>query len=350
MTIMERLGIRIPLIQAPMAGISTPALAAAVTHAGALGAIAIGASDARGARAMIAELRALTSGPFNVNAFAHRTPRRDADREARWLVAMQPLFQAFGAEAPATLRAPYTSVRDDDELFRAVLDAAPAVVSVHFGLPTDAQIAALKQAGSVLIATATSLAEASAARAAGCDAVVAQGWEAGGHRGVFDPDAADERMDTATLTRLLVARAGVPVIAAGGIMDGRGIRAALALGAVAAQLGTAFIGCPESAADAHFRARLAQADAAATVVTRVISGRPARGLRNRFTAWGEGLVPAVPDYPIAYDAGKALAAAARAHGDHGYAAQWAGTGAAAARALPAAELVAVLQREMIAAN
>src|SRR5690606_12949121 len=157
---------------------------------------------------------------------------------------------------------------------------------------------------------------------------IAQGWEAGGHRGVFDPSAPDTRLGTLALTRLLVRTLDVPVLAAGGIMDGAGIAAALALGATAAQLGTAFIGCPASDADAGFRAALMSAGAERTVMTAAVSGRPARCLANRFTALGAGVpAEAIPAYPIAYDAGKALHAAAKATGDFGWGAQWAGQGA-----------------------
>ena len=183
---------------------------------------------------------------------------------------------------------------------------------------------------------------------AGVDAVVAQGWEAGGHRGMFDPDADDDRLGMAALTRLLVLRSGLPVVAAGGLMDGRGVRAALNLGAVAAQLGTAFIACPESAADAAYRQALTSEAAYHTTLTRAVSGRPARCLRNRFTELGAQTTTAVPDYPVAYDAGKALNAAAKAVGEYGFGAQWAGQGAPLARSLPAADLIAALVAEMVA--
>lgn len=227
-----------------------------------------------------------------------------------------------------------------------LVEAAPAVVSFHFGLPEAERISALKDAGCVLLATATNLDEALAAKPAGIDAVVAQGWEAGGHRGVFDPDAPDGRLGTMALTRLLVQRCGLPVIAAGGIMDGRGIRAALDLGAIAAQLGTAFVACPESSADAAYREALAGPAAMRTVMTCAISGRPARGLPNRFTQWGESVGLPHPGYPMTYDAGKALIAAAKAAGETGYAAQWAGQGAPLSRPMAAAELVALLGAEL----
>lgn len=240
-------------------------------------------------------------------------------------------------------------------MLAALVDTAPPVVSFHFGVPTPDRVTALRAMGAVLLATATSLAEGRAAEAAGMDAVVAQGYEAGGHRGVFDPAAPDERLGTLALTRLLVRRLAVPVIAAGGIMDGAGIAAVLRLGAVAAQLGTAFVACPESGASAAYRAALLAGDAVHTVMTAGISGRPARCLANRFTALAEAfsartppLIP--PDYLIAYDAGKALHAAAAGRGEHGYGAQWAGQGGALARVLPASELIATLARELRAAD
>ena len=183
--------------------------------------------------------------------------------------------------------------------------------------------------------------------AGGVDAIVAQGWEAGGHRGLLDPDGPDDRLGTLALTRLLVRGQALPVIAAGGIMDGAGIAAALRLGASAAQLGTAFIATDESAADAGYRAALRTDAAHHTVMTRAISGRPARSLANRFTALGAAVPDAViPAYPVAYDIGKALNAAGKAKGEYGYGAQWAGQGAPLCRAMPAAALIATLAAEL----
>ncbi|RVT93976.1 NAD(P)H-dependent flavin oxidoreductase [Sphingomonas crocodyli] len=345
MTLLDRIAVPVPIIQAPMAGTSTPEMAAAVSNAGALGSIAVGATDAAGARAMIDAVRARTDRAFNVNLFVHAPPRREPARERAWVDALAPLFAEQGAIPPAELREIYTSFAEDDAMLRLLIDQAPPVVSFHFGLPSADRIAALKAVGCLLLATATSLAEAEEVRKAGIDAVVAQGWEAGGHRGMFDPDARDDRLGTVALTRLLVAKSGLPVIAAGGIMDGASVRAMLDLGAVAAQLGTAFIACPESSADQWHRAALASEAADHTVMTRAISGRPARCLANRFTAWGEANEGAAPDYPVAYDAGKALNAAAKARGDGGYGAQWAGQGAPLARSMPAADLVARLAAE-----
>lgn len=351
-TIVRRIGMQLPVIQAPMAGTSTPALAAAVTNAGALGSISVGAIDAAKAAEMIAATRALTDGPFNVNVFTHQPAQADPERERAWIEALRPVFAAYGAEPPAALSEIYTSFNVDEAMLETLLAARPAVVSFHFGLPPAPVIQRLKAEGIVLLASATNLDEARAVQQAGIDAVVAQGWEAGGHRGVFDPAAPDPQLGTLALTRLLVRELSIPVIAAGGIMDGAGIAAALDLDAVAAQMGTAFIATPESSADAWHRAALLGPGAAATEMTALLSGRLARSLPNRFTALKDAALKgvALPDYPIAYDAGKALAAAARAQGEGGFGAQWAGQGAPLARALPAAELIAVLAAELEAAH
>jgi nitronate monooxygenase len=347
MTLLEKLKIDLPIIQAPMAGVSSPTMAAAVSSAGALGSIGVGATDAEGARGMIASVRARSLRSLNVNVFCHRPPKNDAAIEATWLDRLHPHFARFGARPPAHLQEIYRSFVADEAMLAMLLAEKPRVVSLHFGLPSIEHIRALRAAGILLFASATSLAEARAAESAGVDAIVAQGYEAGGHRGVFDPDAADDCLGTLALTRVLVRHLDIPVIAAGGIMDGAGISAALRLGAAAAQLGTAFIACPESDADAGYRAVLASDAANHTVMTRAISGRPARCLQNAFTALGAGVSPSqIPAYPNAYHAGKALNAAAKAAGDSTYGAQWAGQGAPLARALPAAELVAALAREV----
>lgn len=347
---LERLQLDLPIIQAPMAGTATPAMAIAVSNGGGLGSIGVASTDAENARAMIRAVQAGTQRSFNVNVFLHRRPRPDAAVEAAWLGALTPLFRSFGAEPPESLAPVNTSFVEDDAMLAALLETRPPVVSFHFGVPAEDRVTALKATGCMLFATATSPSEAEALERAGIDAIVAQGYEAGGHRGVFDPDAPDDRLGTMALTRLLARHSRLPVIAAGAIMDGQGIRAALDLGAVAAQLGTAFIACPESSADDAYRAALMGEGAHHTVLTRAISGRPARCLANRFTAWAETAGLPAPDYSIAYAAGRALNAAAKAKGEGGFGAQWAGQGAPMARALPAAELLATLARELAEAR
>jgi nitronate monooxygenase len=330
-----------------MAGVSTPEMAAAVSNAGGLGSIGIGPADAEKTRQMIAAVRSKTDRPFNVNVFCNHPAAADVAREQAWLARLGAEFARYSAKPPARLTEIYQTFLTDDAKLAVLLAERPAVVSFHFGLPSRDRIEALRAAGILLLATATNLEEGKAIAAAGIDAVVAQGYEAGGHRGVFGPNGPDNRLGTMALTRTLVKKLAIPVIAAGGIMDGAGIAASLTLGAVAAQLGTAFIACPESSADAAYRAALLGPSAEHTVMTLVISGRPARCLANRFTSLGMGVEPgAVPDYPIAYDAGKALHAAAKAAGEFAYGAQWAGQGAPLARALPVAEMIARLRSEM----
>lgn len=344
--LLDLLGIDWPIIQAPMAGISTPQMAAAVSNAGALGSIGVGAMTAEAAAEAMREFRARSNRSLNVNVFCHRPAVSDSERETAWLEALRPEFASVRADAPRSLREIYRSFVADEAMFSALLAARPRVLSCHFGLPPAAWMDACRAAGIVVLATATNLAEATACVNAGVQAIIAQGYEAGGHRGIFDPDGPDERLSTLTLTRLLARKLNVPVIAAGGIMDGRGVSAALRLGAGAAQLGTAFVGTDESAADEGYRAALFSPAAEHTVMTRALSGRPARCLANRFTTFGAAVTHRVPSYPIAYDAAKALHSAAKAVGEWGYGAQWAGQGAPLARRLPAAALLAALLEEL----
>nr|WP_299243113.1 nitronate monooxygenase [uncultured Halomonas sp.] len=343
---LEQLGIRYPIIQAPMAGVATPELAAAVSNAGGLGSLGLGTSTAAKARQMIEETRALTERPFNVNLFCHAPARRSAQGEAAWLHHLAPLFAEVGSEIPDALDEIYTSFLEDTETFEMLLQLRPAVVSFHFGLPSRERIDALREAGIYMMATATCLHEARRIEAAGIDAIVAQGIEAGGHRGMFDPETRDEGLSTMVLVRLLLQHTTLPVVAAGGIMDGQGVKSALDLGAAAAQLGTAFVLCPESSANDAYRENLKSERATQTRLTRVLSGRAARGMTNRLISFGEAEgSPSPADYPVAYDAAKRLNAAAAKLGNHEFAAQWAGQGAPLARELPAAELVMQLVKE-----
>ena len=345
--LLELLQIDWPIIQAPMASVSTPQMAAAVSNAGGLGSLGVGAMSAAAAAQAIATFRALSARSLNVNVFCHAPARPDPAREAAWIDRLRPQFAALQAHPPTTLREIYTSFIVEEAMFTTLLDARPTVVSFHFGLPRSEWIRALREAGVVVFATATSLAEAKLCVEAGVQVIVAQGYEAGGHRGIFDPEGCDDRLGTFALTRILTRALSVPVIATGGMMDGQGIAAALQLGAAAAQLGTAFVATDESAADAGYRGALESDAAHHTVMTHVISGRPARCLANRFTALARQVrADEVPAYPIAYDAGKALHAAAKATGESGFGAQWAGQGAPLARRFGAGALVAALVQEL----
>jgi nitronate monooxygenase len=348
---LSRMYLGLPIIQAPMAGVSTPAMAAAASNAGALGSIGVGATSANDAARMIDEVRRSTDRPFNVNVFCHRPAQSKPEIERAWIDRLAPRFAEVGAQPPHVLKEIYTSFLVDDDMLAVFLDRKPAIVSFHFGVPDASRVRALHEAGIVLFGSATTLAEARILAEAGIDAIVAQGYEAGGHRGIFDPDAPDEKLGMLALTRILVDALDVPVIATGGIMDGAGIAAAVKSGAVAAQLGTAFIACDESIADAGFRAHLFSDAAHHTTMTRAISGRPARSLPNRFTELGNTVTASeIPDYPIAYHIGKALHLASKATGEFGFGAQWAGQGAPSARALPTAALIAQLVAELDAAT
>ena len=344
--ITRRLQIRYPIIQAPMAGVSTPELAAAVSNAGGLGSIALGASNVEQASESLRKTKALTDRPFNANVFCHAPAAPDPARERAWIDFLSPLFAEFGAAPPTSLRESYASFVSDDAMLALLLEHKPAVVSFHFGLPKTLWIQQLKDAGIFTLASATTSDEAAHCEQAGVDAIVAQGVEAGGHRGVFDPAKGDDEIATMALVRMLAQRCRVPVIAAGGIMDGRAIEAAMALGASAVLMGTAFILCPETSASKAFRWLLKSERAHHTRVTAAISGRPARGIPNRmYSLLDDANAPALPEYPVAYDAAKALHAAASARGNHEFAAHWAGQGAPLARELPAAELIEQLVAE-----
>ena len=342
------LGLELPIIQAPMAGVSSTEMAAAVSNAGGLGSIAVGVLDAEAAAREIAKLRTLTARPFNVNVFCHEPARRDDAIETAWLARLRPVFERFGEWPPARLAEPFTSFHANDALLAVLVNARVPVVSFHFGAPTHAQVLALRAAGSVLMATATSLDEACRLIDAGVDIVIAQGIEAGGHRGVFDAHAFDEGLGTLALTRLLATRLDRPIVAAGGIMNGSDIAMALRHGARAVQMGTAFLATDESTASPAHRAALVDTP---TLMTRVLSGRPARALANELTRLGEGIPEAgIPPFPLAYDATRALDALARSCRNTHFGAHWAGRGATRTRAMPAGALVAVLARELVDAT
>lgn len=339
------LGIEVPLIQAPMAGVSTPALACAVTGAGALGSIAVGSMNPETADRVIGETLRQATGPINVNLFVHESPRRDPDREAEWIETLTPSFQQFSASPPTELREIYRSFNQDDAQLAVLLAHRPPVVSFHFGVPSPDRVDALKAYGAVLVATATCAAEAQQLEAAGVDLIIAQGIEAGGHRGVFDP-VTDDSLTTLALLPELLAAVQLPVMVAGGLLTGGEVANAMALGAAGAQLGTAFVGCPESAASTAHRQALAD-EQLSTTMTRAISGRPARGIVNGLVRALDRYGACAPDYPLPYDAAKQLADAAAATGADDLAAWWASRAVPQGRQMPAGELVELLKAELL---
>ncbi|NLA89793.1 MAG: nitronate monooxygenase [Alcaligenaceae bacterium] len=352
----ERFGLDYPIIQAPMAGVSNPVLAAAVYKAGALASLGCGAMNAVTLDKNIAEFMSLsgqTKDPLiNINFFSHQEEKVDVLANQAWIEQLRSLFEQFDAQVPTSLEVIYQSLLTDDERVKVILERRPQIVSFHFGLPSESVLQQLKDAGIVLFASACDLHEAKQLEAAGVDYIVAQGYEAGGHRGIFDPNL-DPQLGTLELVKLIAQECKPPVVATGGIMNGLGIREVLEQGAVAAQLGTAFVLCPESSASAAYRHQLKTEAAKSnpeTCVSELISGRPARGLKTKLTELGDKLVQVErlkkPAYPVLYDANKQLNDAALKHGDEGYGAYWSGTGLAAIREMPAEELVAVLAKEL----
>ncbi|OQP15614.1 nitronate monooxygenase [Geobacillus zalihae] len=332
----------IPIIQAPMAGgVSTPELAAAVSNAGGLGFLAGGYKTAEAMRKEIHELRTLTDRPFGVNVFVPGDKTVDEEAVERYRVALAAEAERFGASVGEP------KWEDDDWAAKldVLLQERVPVVSFTFGCPDKEVIAALQKAGSFVIVTVTAVEEAEMAAKAGADALCVQGAEAGGHRASFGNDL--NKCGALELFPLLArvrAAVRVPLAAAGGIMDGRGIAAALKAGASAVQLGTAFLRCPESGAHPLHKQALADPRFVETAVTRAFTGRPARGLVNRFMAEYRALAPAA--YPHVHHMTKPLRAASAKAGDPEGMSLWAGTGYRLARELPAAELVEELKREL----
>lgn len=344
---LQRLGLHYPIIQAPMAGISTPALAVAVSDAGGLGSLGLGVNSVEQARELIIQTQALTSKPLNVNLFCHLPAKRHADNEQAWIQHLAPYFSRFNATPPTYLNEIYQTFLDNSEMLSMLLEMKPAVVSFHFNIPSIKVVQQLKQRGIYTMATATNLHEAQQIEQAGIEAIVAQGIEAGGHRGMFDVQALDDELTTCELVTLISQHIDLPVIAAGGMMNGQDINIALACGAAAAQLGTAFLLCPESSANAGYRTKLKQQTDDQTQLTSVISGRPARGIINQFIRVGNAYDSSqLPDYPIAYDIGKQLHAAATQFGSEEFAAHWAGQNVAKIREMSVALLVETLAKEM----
>lgn len=340
---------RLPIVQGPMAGSDTPALAAAVSAAGGLGMIGAGMCSPATIAEAAAEVRRRTDQPFGINLFVQDTPTPDAATVAQALERLAPLYAELGLQP--TLPARWCE--DFRAQFEAVLAARPAVASFTFGILDSADVACLHAAGCYVIGTATTVPEALAWADVGADAVCASGMEAGGHRGSFLGDFAASMIGTLALVPQCVDALrprGVAVIAAGGIMDGRGIAAAQTLGAEAAQMGTAFLVCPESGIGNAYRQALASAKATDTRTTRIFSGRPARAIGNRMVEQLQAFEDSVPAYPVQNALTGALRRAAAQVGRGDYLSMWAGQGVAAARPLPAAALVAQLEEEWLAVS
>jgi nitronate monooxygenase len=333
-----------PIIQAPMAGSTTPALVAAVSNAGGLGSLGAAGMTPDQISDAIAEIRALTDRPFNVNLFAGgRAERTEVDPRGM-LDILRRFHDQMGLtapEVPAFTEDPFPGQLE------AVIEAGVPVFSFTFGMPGPDAFARFKERGIRVIGTVTTVAEARLLVEAGVDAVVAQGVEAGGHRGTFAGPIEDAMIGTMALVPQVVDAMPVPVIASGGIMDGRGVVAALALGASAVQMGTAFLACEEASVPPAYRAALRETRGEGTTITRAFSGRYARGIANEFTEAWRGREDDILPFPLQNVATRPLRSAADAANDSRFLSMWAGQGSALAREpLPAAELMRQLVREI----
>lgn len=334
-------GIDLPILQAPMAGSTTPEMVIAVSEAGGLGALPSAQYDPAGLRAALDQVRAGTRRPINVNFFCHQAPTPDPAAEARWRDRLAPYYRESGLVPPegpaAAARAPFNAD------FAAVVEAyRPEVVSFHFGLPAPDLLARVRQTGAKILSSATTVAEARALAAAGVDAVIAMGAEAGGHRGSFLDPAMATQAGTMALVPQVVDAVAVPVIAAGGIADGRGVAAAVMLGAAGVQVGTAYLFTPEARVPPAHRAALARAGDDNTALTNLFTGRPARGVMNRLMREIGPLSPDAPAFPTAGAALAPLRQWAEAAGRDDFTNLWSGQAAALARETTSAELTRTL--------
>ena len=333
-----------PIVLAPMAGVSSSDLAIAVSQAGGLGSIAGAVLTPQGLRTELQIVQQATSRPINVNFFVHEPPADDPAREAAWRNRLAGYYRELGlasdAGAGGMMRAPFDAAACD-----VVVEAKPKVVSFHYGLPGEALLARLKSAGARIVSSATTVEEARWLERRGCDVVIAQGSEAGGHRGMFLTDDIGRQAGTMALVPQIVDAVKVPVIAAGGVADGRGIAAALALGAAGVQIGTGYMLTPEAKTSPGHRAALKAASDDSTVLTNVFTGRPARAIANRYIREVGPMSPDAPPFPLAAGAAGPLRQAAEAKGSTEFSFFLSGQAPSLAREMPAGELTRRLAEE-----
>lgn len=344
-SLQQLLGIQLPVVQAPMAGVQGSALAMAVSNAGGLGSLPCAMLAPTAMRDELRALRAGTRQPYNVNFFCHTPPVPDAARESAWRAALAPYYQELGLDASAIPsgpgRTPFT-----DEAADLLAEFEPPVVSFHFGLPEPRLLARVRRWGAKVLASATTVEEARWLAANGADAVIAQGLEAGGHRGHFLSDDLTAQMGTFALVPQIVRAVAIPVIAAGGIADAQGVAAAMALGAAGVQVGTAYLLCPEATTSAVHRAALQSDTARHTALTNLFSGRPARGIVNRVMRELGPISPLAPAFPLAAAAIAPLRAKAETHARGDFSPLWAGQNTAGCQAAPAALVTRALMSSL----
>ena len=340
--LLDLLKIEHPLIQAPMGLHTSPAMPIAVCKAGGLGSFPCSALTPAQLRDVVGKIRSQTDRPLNLNFFSHHT-ERDAALEAAWLKRLSPYYAELGVEPPAVLasgRPPFGA-----EMCDVVVEVKPRVISFHWGLPETSLVDRLKAAGCIIFSSATTVAEARWLENHGVDAVIAQGLEAGGHRGMFLTTELASQVGTLALVPQVVDAVKVPIIAAGGIADGRGIAAAFALGASAVQMGTAYLQCPEATTSSYERAALKSAKDNVTALSNVLTGRAARVFVNRVVREVGPMAAGAPPFPLGIAALEPLRAKAESQGSADFSGLYGGQGAALGRDLPAGELTAVLANE-----
>jgi nitronate monooxygenase len=336
-------GIELPIIQAPMAGSALSDMVIAVCEAGGLGSLACALLSVEQARKELETIRRSTSRPINANFFCHQPPPEDIARQKNWrrrLDAYYVQLQADDTSIPTSVRAPF-----DDKMCDLVMEFHPEVVSFHFGLPDKNLLLRVRKTGAKVLSTATSVEEAHWLEDQGCDAIIAQGFEAGGHRGVFLTDDVSTQVGTMALVPQVVDAVKVPVVAAGGIADGRGILAAFALGAAAVQIGTAYLHCPEAQISPLYRQALKATRDNQTAITNVFTGRPARAIVNRLMREVGPMCDVAPEFPLAAAALAPLRAKSELARSADFSPLWSGQTARLCRELPAAELTKQLAAE-----
>jgi nitronate monooxygenase len=345
MNLQSLLGIELPIIQAPMAGVQGSALAVAVCNAGGLGSLPCAMLSLDAIRNELAAIKAQTTKPFNVNFFCHAQPEPSTEREALWRSALSPYYKEYGIDAdriPAGPgRVPFSS-----EAAHMLEEFKPAVVSFHFGLPSAELLARVRAWGSKIFSSATTVDEARWLEAHGVDAIIAQGLEAGGHRGIFSSEDLTTQVGTIALLPQIVREVTLPVIAAGGIADAKGVAAAMALGAAGVQIGTAYLLCPEATTSAVHRAAIKSEAAHHTALTNLFTGRPARGIVNRIMKELGPISTAAPAFPLATAAIAPLRAKAESQGSADFSPLWCGQNASGSKETPAAELTWALAADL----
>lgn len=344
--LLDLFGVEHPILQAPMAGVTSPQMAIATSEAGGLGSIAAAMLTPEGTRQELQVVQQGTGRPFNVNFFVHKAPVVDAARDARWRQRLAQYYAELGLapDAKGPSRAAF-----DASFCDLLLEFMPKVASFHFGLPDRTLVKRLKAAKILVLSSATTAEEARWLEGEGADAVIAQGAEAGGHRGMFLVDDVSRQAGTMALVPQVVDAVKIPVIAAGGIGDGRGIAAALALGAAGAQIGTAFMLTPEAKTSALHRAALKQANDNSTTLTNVFTGRAARGIVNRIVREIGPMSADAPAFPLAAEATQPLRGPAEAKGSTDFTSLWSGQAPTLAREMPTGEVMAKLVMETDAA-